>query len=173
MKKKTLFSTICFTIFALLALLGYKTYRVRKIRSETEQNIEKLPALSAFFPDSILSRSSFSPVIVYHFSPDCEHCQFMAKEINGNIGKLDDTNILMITEASKKDALQFMTDYGLDNIQGVHLGIDSTYIFFKTFGSFAIPSFYVYNNKHVLTRAVKGETKIENLINSTKAIGKN
>jgi thiol-disulfide isomerase/thioredoxin len=172
-KKITLFVVILIFIVSVIAFFALRAYRHTNSKIEKEKLIAHLPNMKVFFSDTVTCNSSDLPVIVYHFSPDCEHCQYMAKEIKYNINKFSKTCILMITSAKKDDATNFMKEYDLDSIKHIHLGFDKNLSFYKIFGSFDIPSFYIYNKEHELSSHIKGETKIENLIKYTKTLEKN
>lgn len=104
-------------------------------------------------------------VIIQLFSPDCEHCQYMAQNFIKNKEKLKNIEIVMVTPfGDSTSVVKFAQTYQLNSLTNVHLLLDTKADFFKIFGSSLVPSFYVYKNNK-LVKSIKGETKIENLLN--------
>ena len=104
-------------------------------------------------------------IIIQLFSPDCEHCQYMAQSFLINKEKIIHLEILMITPfGDSASVTKFSHDYGLDSLNNIQLLLDTQGDFFKLFGSSAVPSFFVYKN-NMLVKSIMGETTIENLLN--------
>jgi hypothetical protein len=163
MKQKYLLFVLTITaVLAVLALLGYKTYRIQKIRKNALGSIQRLPGLPFYFPRPY--DSAAKSLIVNYFSPDCEHCQYMATQIRLKRDRFRETELLMITPAGLEESQAFMKSYGLDTLAFIRLGIDTGLHFFKVFGSAVPPSYYLYDNSRHLIKSIAGETKIENLI---------
>jgi len=80
MRRKLFLTINIIVILSFTFYFGFKAYKIKRIKSETAKSIKYLPALNQFFNDSIILNTKDKPVIVYYFSPKCEHCQFMAKE---------------------------------------------------------------------------------------------
>lgn len=167
MSRKILFSFILFSILFCLSFIGYKTYKVQQIKKESSLKSQALSSLPFHFLKKN-DRLAGRPVIVNYFSPDCEHCQYMTKQISSHQSDFAGIQVLMITPDNIDAAKRFQKNYDLENLDFINVGIDSSYAFFKVFGSAMIPSFFVYNSNHKLIRKFDGETKIENLINSLK-----
>lgn len=111
---------------------------------------------------------TLSKIIIQLFSPDCEHCQYMAQSFAKNKERLKRMEILMVTPfGDSSSVIKFSHDYGLDSLSNIRLLLDTHADFFKIFGTSLVPSFYVYKNNKLI-KSIKGETKIENLINPVK-----
>jgi thiol-disulfide isomerase/thioredoxin len=160
--KHLLFLLITAVVLSLLAFLGYKTYRIQKIRKAALASIQQLPGLPFYFPRPY--DGSGKTLIINYFSPDCEHCQYMAGQIRLQRERFRHTELLMITPAGLEETQAFMKSYGLDTLAFIRLGIDTGLHFFKVFGSAVPPSYYLYDDHRRLIRSIAGETKIENLI---------
>lgn len=162
------------TLFiAAFLVIGYFVYKiVHKINlvSQIAENTATIPQ----FNFNTIQHHTFTKqdigdtlgnVIIQLFSPDCEHCQYMAQSLVKNKEKLKDIEIIMITPfGDSSSAAQFAQTYHLNSLKNVHLLLDTKAAFFKIFGSSLVPSFYVYKNNK-LVKSIKGETKIENLLN--------
>lgn len=163
---------IILLVFSFL-VIGYLVYQINhkiNIKNRVAENIITIPQFSfstiqhqTFTKQNI--RDTLGNVIIQLFSPDCEHCQYMAQSMVKNKEKLKDIEIIMVTPfADSSSAAQFAQTYQLNTLKNVHLLLDNKAAFFKIFGSSLVPSFYVYKNNK-LVKAIKGETKIENLLN--------
>ena len=104
-----------------------------------------------------------SRIIINHFSPNCEHCQYMASEFIKDSQKLKDVQVLMITSADSASAKKFSNDYKLSLLSNIIILRDTNYQFQKTFGTGLVPSFFIYEHNKLVKKVI-GETKIENLI---------
>jgi len=103
-------------------------------------------------------------IIFNFFSPNCEHCQYMATQYIKNQQKLKNATILMITTADSISTTKFYKDYQLNRLPNIVMLRDPQYKFYKIFGTGVVPSFFLYKDK-VLVKKIIGETKIDNLLN--------
>jgi thiol-disulfide isomerase/thioredoxin len=160
-------------IVVAFLVIGYFVYLiVHKINIKKE--IAEKTATIPQFSFTTIQRQTFTKqnihdtlgnVIIQLFSPDCEHCQYMAESFVKNKEKIQGTEIIMITPfADSSSAARFAQTYHLNSLKNVHLLLDTKAAFFKIFGSSLVPSFYVYKNNK-LVKTIKGETRIENLLN--------
>lgn len=108
--------------------------------------------------------NSKSRIIINHFSPTCEHCQYMAGEFIKDSQKLKDVQIIMITSADSIITAKFIMDYKLLLLPNIIISRDTNYHFQKTFGTSVVPSFFIYE-RNKLVKKVIGETIINNFIN--------
>jgi thiol-disulfide isomerase/thioredoxin len=160
----------------LISWLGYKIHRV-KIRKETLASaIVNLPSFSfykldntPFTSDSVAN--SKDRLIIMLFSPDCEHCQYTAKNYVQHKHELESSKILMVTLADSLSASKFYTDYQLNTLPNILMLRDPQMTFPKTFGAGMIPTFLVYKNGKLINRFI-GETRIDNLLSDSTLTAK-
>lgn len=161
-----------FIILIVSTVVMYLSYRIiRTVRKNTHiaQNIATLPELNfvtienrPFNKQDI--QDTLGKIIIELFSPDCEHCQYMAKTLVTNKDKLRDTEIIMVTPFGDSASVsEFVKKYQLDSLPKIHVLLDPKFDFQKIFGSSLVPFFFVYKNNK-LVKTIKGETKIENLL---------
>lgn len=163
MKRKFIFCALALTVVSSISLLGYRTYELTANKKKIESGIQELPALPfQFFSKHSVASCKYT--VISYFSPDCDHCQYMAKQIVIHREDFKNTCILMITPAKLEAAKLFASNYGLENLSFVNVGTDPSFKFYKIFGSTVMPSFYVYGPDKKLLRKYTGETKIQNLI---------
>ncbi|MEX6688487.1 hypothetical protein QTN47_13320 [Danxiaibacter flavus] len=166
--KTVFFYAIITGVFLLLLVFGYKVYQIKTIKARVWQETKSLPDLPFYFPygGNVFTNK---PIIINYFSPECEHCQYMATQIVSHSTTLTSAHLLLITAANLTDAAGFMSTFKLDSLPFVTLGLDTNNVFFRKFGSNTVPSFYIYNAQHNLVRKIMGETKIENIIDAINA----
>lgn len=163
------FKIIFFTYFSLFFIILYFIIFSLNKKNVNNLTIEKLPIIllkdvnNNFFSNNDIDNTK-SRIIINHFSPTCEHCQYMAGEFIKDSQKLKDVQILMITSADSASAAKFNSDYKLSLLPNIIILRDTNYQFQKTFGTGVVPSFFIYE-QNKLVKKVIGETIIDNLIN--------
>ena len=165
-KKIKIFISIILIVILVSCLLLLKKINEK---NRAESIIAKTPEFSfltldnhSFSDKNIENRES--RLILNHFSPNCEHCQYMAGEFLKDSQKIKDIQILMITSADSLSAAKFISDYKLSLLPNIIILRDTNYQFQKTFGTGVVPSFFIYE-QNKLVKKVIGETLIDNLIN--------
>ncbi len=163
MKKITIVAVLLI-IFAGLAIMGIKAVNRKKTQQAKSEKIKKLPPFSflrpeggAFTNDSLIPGK---PVVIIHFSPGCDHCQYEALEISRNLEQFKNTELLMITAANSTEATSFAKEYHLYGQGNIKLLLYTGNLFHETFGTTMLPAFFVYNRQHILVDKILGETKI-------------
>ena len=153
---------------AMLTLLVYFGHRIYALE-QTRKAAEKLPSFvfqtvdgKPFTRDML--QSDYTHIIINHFSPDCEFCQYMTTQIKANRQALGRSIILMVTEAGTADVQKFIDRYALRAENNIRVLRDSGLYFYTRFGTMAAPCFFVYDGNRQLTKRVIGESKVENLI---------
>ena len=168
--KKVLQIAISIIVIFTLSYFIHKIVHTINLKKQIAQNTTTIPQ----FTFSTIQHQPFTKqnigdtlgnVIIQLFSPDCEHCQYMAQSFVKNKEKLKGIEIFMVTPLGDSSAVaQFANTYQLNTLSNVHLLLDTKANFFKIFGTSLVPSFYVYKNNRLI-KNIKGETKIENLLN--------
>lgn len=122
-----------------------------------------LPALSAESFSS--SEITEGPLLIVNFHPECEHCLY---EISGllrsNIIK-SDIKLILISYAEREDIKRFLDSCGAAVQDSFITLIDTAMIFGDIFGSYYIPSNYLYDKELNLIEALYGEYKTEAILN--------
>ncbi|MFT4202380.1 MAG: hypothetical protein QM610_00565 [Chitinophagaceae bacterium] len=157
------------TLLLLLGWLGYKIYDKLQTQKQAAANIAILPqfrfqtmAHQTFSKQAI--KDTMGQVVIMLFSPDCEHCQYMAQAMVRHKEAIKDVQFVMVTPfGDSASVATFAHGYHLDSLSNVQLLLDGKVQFPSLFGSSLVPSFYVYNHNR-LVKSIKGETRIENLL---------
>jgi peroxiredoxin len=155
-------------VLLLLSGLGYLVagiIKTNKFKNEATAKTQLLPTLDfkqlsgkRFGNDSL---PAGQPTVVYYYSPDCEHCQYEAGEIQKNLAQFQRATLVMVSTADSAAVAKFAAQYGLAKQPNIHFLLDSKGAFYKTFGTALVPSFFVYNGQHELVQKFAGETKID------------
>jgi peroxiredoxin len=136
------------------------------VQKEATEKMKQLPAFKFYTVD----KQAFThkdlltdqPVVIIHFSPDCENCQHEAVQLQSKMDLLQGVQILMITADKKADVVtKFMNDYKLNLYPLITPLMDIDYTFFKSFGMEVNPLIFIYGKDGNLKKYYKGETKIE------------
>lgn len=159
-------------IVIALITVSYFSYRIINRIQENEKMAEKRATIPQFSFVSTQNKpftkqnisDTLGSIIMELFSPDCEHCQYMAKTMVKNKEKFQDIEILMVTPfGDSSKVTEFAQAYQLNALPNVHILLDPKMEFPKIFGSALVPSFYIYKQNR-LVKSINGETKIENLL---------
>ena len=151
-------------IIIIISFLANKAYLVENRKRLANISNKNLPNLPFLFICGSTEKKNSMPIIINYFSPDCDHCIYMVSKIKENKEFFSKSHIYMITSSNIHDVNTFQKENGIDSLQFITVGIDTSFSFYKIFGSSQIPSFYIYNSKGILDTIFKGETKIENII---------
>lgn len=164
-KIKIFISTVLIFVFVSCFFIAKKIDE----KNKADEIITSIP----YFSFLSIKQHSFSTnnidnnkkrIIINHFNPTCEHCQYMAGEFLVDSQKIEDVQILMITSADSSSVAKFNGDYKLSLLPNIIILRDTNYQFQKIFGTGVVPSFFIYE-QNKLVKKVIGETIIDNLIN--------
>ncbi|AYL97620.1 TlpA family protein disulfide reductase [Mucilaginibacter celer] len=162
MKRKTVFFLIIGSVLLLVVILGYCSLRKVSNRELAARRGKPMPVLPFRFLSPLHSLEG-KPVVINYFSPDCDHCQYMATQMVKNKNAFKTCEVVMVTGANEGQTRAFITQYKLNELSFITVGIDTASRFFSLFGMADSPSFFVYSRQHYLQRAIAGETRIDSL----------
>lgn len=152
---------------ALLVVFGCFAYYTvtRAMKKESALKLKTMPDFKfytmndeAYTQDNV---PSGKPLLVLHFSTDCEHCQNEAKDLKKNISWFENVHILMVSDKSKEEINTFSQDYGLKEYPQIVFLRDTTSAFFYSFGTASFPLAYVYDSDRNLVKNFTGETTMD------------
>jgi hypothetical protein len=159
-------------ILAVLLLRGI----VRKIHKKEviAENITGFPSFSFM----TLSNESFNsreikvgPVLVVHFHPECEHCQYEISEIFRSHVPEFFANVVLVSAAHPDSIRVFLNRLSHNNFPTVIALVDTAYKFEDIFGKGIIPSSYIYNRKLELIKVLHGEVKPQTILDAIQENG--
>lgn len=153
---------------AALALLfvAFAAYTISKGRKkEAALNMKTLPEFAFKTMEDAPYTQRDVPedksVIIFHFSPDCDHCQNEATDLKEKMEWFKDVHILMVADKPKNEIEAFAQNYGLEKFPQVVFLQEQNGAFFNAFGTAAVPLAYIYDSEHRLLKNYNGETKME------------
>jgi len=166
--KKVLRYLIVIVVLGGVLFLTSRTWKSYQTKKEIERRVQTLQHCSfqtttgkEIYLDEF---DPSQPTIIIYFHPECEHCQYEAREIGFHADELSRTNLVMITP---DDSIQRIEKFARVNhlweLNNFELLKDSKYAFKKYFGTAKVPSIFIYKNHHLLKR-YSGETKIEAIL---------
>lgn len=168
MRKIILILVAMIAVFSVFLLIAGTVRKVKK-HDYIENKIASLPAFSFITLSNVYFNSSDikeGPVLIVHFHPECEHCQYEISEIlKNNIPK--SYNLVILVSSAHSDSIRkFFKEFNLADFQSVIPLVDISYKFEEIFGSGIVPSSYIYNKKLKLVKILHGEVRTEVLIKS-------
>lgn len=131
----------------------------------------KLPRITYISLDgyNTLKTNNQSKILVLFFSKECPHCKYELSILNENLDKLEGATIYLFTaDDGYLKSEEIKTNEALLSNSKVVYGIVNKENFDSTFGSLLTPSLYFFNNDGILTGKIKGETKLERIIEELK-----
>lgn len=170
--KKIITILFVFVVIIFISYFGYQSIKKHNINKQAEKTIQELPVFSFY----TLNKKRFKYInitkkntLIIYFHPECEHCQYEAKQLVLNKEKFKQTQILMISPADLTDIQLFNTSYGLNKVEILKMLWDKERKFENHFGKSTFPTILIYNQENKLQKKYKGEVKIESIL---KYIGK-
>lgn len=166
--RKLILGIIIFLLVISSVFLIIGTFRKFQKQKIIGENISQFPQFSF----STLSNQTFNssgikegPVLVVHFHPECEHCQYEIVEILKSRIPISFINVILVSSARPDSIKAFLKRHNYSDFKSVIPLIDSTYCFEDIFGEGIIPSSYVYSKKLKLIKVFHGEVNSEALLN--------
>ena len=105
------------------------------------------------------------PIVIIYFSPECEDCQQLTKELLNRINEFNNTSIAMITNLSIDKVKHFVTDFHLNNYSNIFIGTEGNSFFVGNYYKIGkLPFMALYNKNGDLIKIYDKEISIEDLI---------
>ena len=73
------------------------------------------------------------PIILIYFSPDCEECQQLTKELLARINEFRNVSVAMITYQSVENVSIYVEKNNLKNYSNFFVGTEGNYLFVKNY----------------------------------------
>ena len=108
------------------------------------------------------------PLVIFFFSPDCEHCQKETKELMAYKEELKNIQILMVSPAPYPEIKDFYEAYKLSAMPNIRVARDVNYKLGSIYKLKTYPSVFVYDNRGILAKAFVGNVGISAIIDAVK-----
>jgi hypothetical protein len=105
------------------------------------------------------------PIVIIYFSPDCEDCHQLTKDLLKRIKEFNKTSIAMITNLSIDQVKQFVSEFQLDKYPNIFVGTEGDSFFVgKYYRIGKIPFLALYNKYGDLIKIYDKDISIEDLL---------
>jgi thioredoxin-related protein len=111
------------------------------------------PDGSAFYTENLPNDKA---VIIILFSPECEHCQQLTKELTEQAHRYKKTHFVMATTLPADKMAAFYKQYRIDQFRNITMGRDVLFFFSRYYQSHYLPMVAVYNRNRELKRVYDG-----------------
>lgn len=155
-------------VVAILAFLGYKVVSKISYKNEVAANMEELPQFSykgtqgSTFTKEDLKNGK--PTVIIYFNSECEYCQHESQDIEQNIKKLKQVQLLFVSTENMETIQNFARTYKLNIYDNIHFLSDSQNTFANTFDAHTIPFILIYDKDKKLVKKIKGQTKVSTIL---------
>jgi hypothetical protein len=165
--KKIIFSAVIFVMIALLAFLVTRIISKMEHQRLDAEKISRFPSFSFLTLSKGLYNSTDikeGPILVVHFHPECEHCQYEISEILKSNIPASFSKVLLVSSAHPDSIRKLLDPFNYSNYPSVIPLIDAAYNFEEIFGSGIVPAIYIYDIKLNLKKGLHGEVKTESIL---------
>jgi thioredoxin-related protein len=128
---------------------------------------KNMPALVLLNMDSTsfntYNISQGKKTVLFYFSPDCDHCQILAKEIIADQEALKKAVVYFISPMELSVVREFDKKYEISKQKNMHIYKDAQHLFPADYGVRYFPFLVVYDEHKQLLKAFDGGMKMEAL----------
>lgn len=111
------------------------------------------------------------PIVIIYFSPDCEDCQQLTKELLKRINEFKNASIAMITSQPQDMVKQFISEYHLDKYSNIFIGTEEdSYFVGKYYRVGQLPFMTLYNKNGDLIKIYDKGLSIDDLLIHLRAL---
>lgn len=162
-------------LILIIGLLGFMSYKViAKInhKKEVAEHIRTIPPFSystingKMFTHEDLKDNT--PTLFLYFNSECEHCQSEATQIQENISKFKEYQLVFVSFEEKNKITAFAKKYKLNGYDNITFLLDKQVSFSTTFDVNSLPTMILYNKNKELIKKIKGQTKVETILKKLK-----
>ena len=159
---KGLFKIVLIIIFLTGANFGFAQ------KDSTQPVYLRFPTIPQFTifnvkDSSLITRDNLKkkrPTVLIIFSPDCEHCQKETKDLEANITKFKNAQILMVTYLPFEEMRKFYKEYNIANYPMITMGRDAKFFFPVFYKLKSLPAIFVYDKKGNLKKSFEGSVSV-------------
>ena len=154
------------TFILLAAFLISACSQPKQEESNNDAGATELPPLmlTMLTGEKVMTSSLPGNTILVFFSPDCDHCQREAQDIQSKIAAFKKYNLYFIAPGLPADIQLFAETYHLTGYENVIFTQADVQDVMRIFGPMSTPSFFIYSNEKRLVKKFDGETKVEEIL---------
>jgi thiol-disulfide isomerase/thioredoxin len=165
--KKVLLGIVILLVIVVISFLISGIIKKLQTQKLIAEKIYSLPSFTFLTLSNESYRSTIiqkGPVLIVHFHPECEHCQYEISEILKSKIPIYFSTIILVSSAHPESIRNFLSNFNLKNYSSVIPLLDTSYEFEEFFGSGIVPSTYIYNRNLNLVKVLQGEVKTETIL---------
>lgn len=133
---------------------------------------QKYPTLPAMMLLSLDSSSTMNlyhvkegrPTVLFFFSPDCDHCHMVTKELMGKMDAMKGADFYFFSLMPLSMIQPFAGKYRLSDYKNITVGKDFQVFFPRFYGAKTVPYLVVYDKHKKLVKLYDGAIKVPELI---------
>jgi thiol-disulfide isomerase/thioredoxin len=111
------------------------------------------------------------PIVIIYFSPECEDCQQLTKEVLNRLKEFNNASIAMITNQSIDKMKKFVAANHLEKYSNIFIGTeDDSYFVGKYYRIGKLPFMVLYNKSGDLIKIYDKEISIEDLLTHLRGL---
>ncbi len=169
MIKKIAFLGILGILLGLFGWIFYQNQQKSIAKKQIGENIRQLPD---FEFENVLENEKFTneslsdnkTLLLIYFNSECEHCQYEVAEICKHAHQFTNKQVVLVSSQDMETIQNFAEEHQLSKYPFIRVAKTEAETFYKTFGTTAVPSVFIYNDTQELIKQFKGEVKIETLL---------
>lgn len=108
------------------------------------------------------------PTVLLYVDPNCHFCQGQIRNIEKNIGALQNIQFYILTTSSFGQMTQLSQSFGLAKYRNISVGVDTKHAFTDYFTPPGFPYTVVYRSDQTLHSVFLGEITIADIIKASK-----
>jgi peroxiredoxin len=167
--KKTLKTIIPILVLGALGFMAHKVIAKINHKKQVAQQIKTMPAFAytmhtrEVFTNKNLKENT--PTVFVYFNTECEHCQSEANQIQENIDKFKNVQLVFVSFEDSKKIMAFANNYKLNHYDNITFLSDTKVTFATTFDVKSVPALVIYDANQNLLEKIRGQIKVAILLN--------
>lgn len=126
-----------FSIVIAVALLAAVSFIPARAMAQAPGKTGKIPPFRIMQANGRVFKAEDlpmgKPIIVIYFSPECDHCDHLMKELFKREADFRKASIAMITYLSVEKVAKFVKEYRLDKYPNMYVGTEGTSFFVRNY----------------------------------------
>lgn len=106
------------------------------------------------------------PIVIIYFSPECDHCEKMMKELLKKEASFKKASVAMITYLPVSNVAKFVQQYGLNKYSNIYIGTEGGTFFVRNYYKIEhMPFIALHDKDGSLVKEYRKEGPLTDLIN--------
>lgn len=169
---KSLKALLTLSFIIIFSVLLYKIVTKINSKKEIEKSIQHIPEFSYYdsqgktFNNQNLKNDA--SVVFIYFNSECDFCETEAEMIKSNLEKFKEVQLIFISSEKLNKIKTFAENHRLNNSANIHFLQDKQSTFTSTFDVTGLPTVVIYNKQKELVEKIKGQVKIDHILQKLK-----